>query len=110
MVRNAVEIWGEAVAPNPTGRSGEVMSGWVCGSEGKERIWGKDKRGSWEEESCRREGKEEKDIRVSPTTLKWGARGRSHPFGECWKVPGHGIQVQRGHLWRQGGAMALQES
>ena len=62
-----METWGGAVAPGPTGKSGEVSSGWVCGSEAKERSQGKSERGSQEEESCRREEEEEENARVSIT-------------------------------------------
>ena len=108
--RNIAEVWGVAAALAPTRGSSKVMPGWAHCSEDKEGGGGKNKGGSREEKSCRRGGKEEEDIGVSPTTLEWGTRGRSCPFGGHWRVPGHRIQVQRGHLQRWEETMAFQES
>ena len=85
------------------------MSGWVCGLEGKEEIRGKGQGGSWEAKGCRGGKEEEEDVRVSPMTLRWGARGRGHPFGGGWRILDHEIQTQENYCQRQGGAMALQE-
>ena len=63
-----MEIQEAAAAPDSTERSSKVTSGWAHGSESKEGSGDKNKRGSWEKESCRREGKEEENIGVSPTT------------------------------------------
>ena len=97
-------------ALNPTGRSYQAMLGWAYGLEDKEGGRGKSEKGSQEEESCERGGKEEENIGIFPTASEWGARERSHPFERHWRVPDRRIQVQRGHLQRQGKVLALQES
>ena len=85
MARDAVETQGGVAAPNSTGRTSKVISGWAYSSEGKERGKGKSKEGSWEEEGCREEEEEEEEeenIGVSPTTPERGTREGSYPFGE----------------------------
>ena len=42
-------------------------------------------------ESCRGGGEEEEDKGVPPATSGWGARGRGHPIGGGWKIPGHRV-------------------
>ena len=46
-----------------------------------EKSGGKGQRGSQEEESCRRKGNEEENVRDTPTTSEQGVRGRSHFIG-----------------------------
>ena len=41
--------------------------------------------------SCRGGGEEEEDKGVPPATSGWGARGRGHPIGGGWKIPGHRV-------------------
>ena len=60
----------------------------MCSSEDKEESWDKSKGESWEKEGCEREEEEEEEeIRVYPTTLGQGARGRCCSFGEYWRIP-----------------------
>ena len=80
MAENAAETQGAVADSAPTGESSKIMSDWACGSESKEGNRGKDQGGSWEAEDCGR-GEEKDNVRVSPTTLRWDARGRSSPFG-----------------------------
>ena len=89
VARKVVETWEGAVASNPIGRSDEVMSSWVYGSEGKKESEGQSKGGGWEKKGCRREEEEEENVGVSPTTPGQGTRGRHHPFGGHWKIPDH---------------------
>ena len=86
MARNIVEIQGGAAAPDPTGKSSKVMSGWVCSLESKEKSKGKSKRGSQEEESCGERKEEEENVGISLTTLGQSTRERSHPSEGYWRV------------------------
>ena len=71
---------------NPTERSSEVTSDWVCSLEGKKRGRGQSEGGSSEEKGCRGEEEKEEDIGVSLTTPERSTRGRSHSFRGYWRV------------------------
>ena len=60
----------DTAAPDSTRRSSEIMSGWACGSESKEKSRKEGLRGSWEVKSCREEEEEKENVRVPPTTLR----------------------------------------
>ena len=96
MARDIAEAQGEVAAPSPTGRSSKVMSCWACSSEGKEGSRREDPGRSWEAESCRGGGEKKEDDGVPPTAPRQGVRGRGHPIGGGWRIPGHGVQVQGG--------------
>ena len=106
---DTMTAWGGVAVPPLTAKGSGSLSCRACSSESQEKSRGQSQERGWETEGCREEEEEEEDNRVPPATLRQGARGRGHPIGGGWRIPGYGVQMQGGHRWRREEATALQE-
>ena len=89
--------YGGAAVPPLTARGSRSPSYRVCGSESQKRSRGQSQERGREVEDWGGGGEEEEDDGVPPATSERGTRGRGCPIGGGWRIPGRGVQAQRGH-------------